>query len=76
VSLRRIEGLLMEVNRRLGMTLIVVSHDVPSTMRMADHAILLTEDGCTEGTPRQLHDSSDPDVASFFNGSAPQEQTP
>jgi phospholipid/cholesterol/gamma-HCH transport system ATP-binding protein len=76
VSLRRIETLLTEVNRRFAMTLIVVSHDVPSTMRMADHAVLLTEDRCLEGTPRELHDSADRQVAEFFNGDSQPEREP
>jgi phospholipid/cholesterol/gamma-HCH transport system ATP-binding protein len=74
VSLRRIESLLVNVNRQLGMTLIVVSHDLPSTMRMADHAVLLVGDGCVQGSPRELHDSTNTEVAEFFNGDAPPER--
>jgi phospholipid/cholesterol/gamma-HCH transport system ATP-binding protein len=67
VSLRRIETLLVEINRQFGITLIVVSHDVPSTMRMADHVILLLSDRVVEGSPAELRHSGDKQVADFFN---------
>jgi len=67
VSLRRIENLLVGINRQFGITLIVVSHDVPSTLRMADRVVLLLGGRAIEGTPDQLRHSTDPEVAEFFN---------
>jgi phospholipid/cholesterol/gamma-HCH transport system ATP-binding protein len=64
-SARRIESLLSDINRRFGMTLIVVSHHVPSTLRLADRVLLLLENRTVEGTPAEL--SSDPAAADFFN---------
>ena len=62
ISARRIEGLLVEINRRRDVTLIVVSHSIPSTMRMADHVVVLLSDGPIEGTPAELQASTDPRI--------------
>jgi phospholipid/cholesterol/gamma-HCH transport system ATP-binding protein len=66
-SSRRIESLLTSINRQFGMTLIVVSHHVPSTLRMADWVVLLLENRAMEGLPRDLLDSSDPEVGAFLH---------
>ena len=39
ISARRIEALLVDINRQRGVTMIVVSHSIPSTMRMADRVV-------------------------------------
>lgn len=74
ISTKRIEALLVGVNRRYGMTLIVVSHHVPSTLRMADRVFLLLPDGLIAGTPQELKQSTDPRVVNFLNEDA--EETP
>lgn len=66
ISVRRMEALLVEINRRFGMTLIVVSHDVLSTLRIGDHVLLVLGDRALEGTPAELRRSGDPEVAEFF----------
>lgn len=65
-STRRIEGLLGDVNRRLGSTMLVVSHDVPSTLRMADWVVLLLPDRVVEAEPDALVANRDPDVREFL----------
>ena len=67
ISTRRIERLLLDINQRFNMTILAVSHDVASTMRMADHVLVLLPDGSVEGTPKQLQESSDPRVANFLS---------
>jgi phospholipid/cholesterol/gamma-HCH transport system ATP-binding protein len=67
VSIKRIESLLVTVNRQFGITLIVVSHHVPSTMRMADHVLLLLEGNPVEGSPAHLRQSKDATVADFLD---------
>lgn len=67
VSARRIEALLVGLNERLGTTLLVVSHDVPSTMRMATRVLVLLPDGAVEGSPEELERSADPRVAAFLH---------
>jgi phospholipid/cholesterol/gamma-HCH transport system ATP-binding protein len=65
-SIGKIESLLVEINREQGVTLIVVSHHVPSTLRMADRVMLLLGSRLVEGTPEQLMGHSDPQVVDFF----------
>lgn len=67
ISARRIEGLLVDINRRRGVSLIVVSHSIPSTMRMADHVVVLLPDGPVEGTPAELQASTDPRIVAFLS---------
>jgi phospholipid/cholesterol/gamma-HCH transport system ATP-binding protein len=67
VSIKLIEKLLVQINEQFGMTMIVVSHHIPSTIRMADRVLLLLGDRAVEGTPEQLRTSSDRDVAEFLN---------
>jgi len=66
ISTRRIEGVLLDVNAKFGMTMLVVSHDVPSTMRMADWLVLLLPERAVEGAPRALATGTDAEVAEFL----------
>ena len=67
ISGRRIETLLCSINHRFGMTMIVVSHHVASTMRMAAHVLVLLPDGAFEGPPQALRESHDPRIVSFLS---------
>jgi phospholipid/cholesterol/gamma-HCH transport system ATP-binding protein len=67
ISARRIEALLVDINRRRGVTLIVVSHSIPSTMRMADHVVVLLPDGPVQGSPAELRASTDPRIIAFLS---------
>jgi phospholipid/cholesterol/gamma-HCH transport system ATP-binding protein len=71
VSIRRLESVLLDINKRFNMTLIVVSHDIPSTTRMADRAVLILKDRVLEGPPADLRQSEDPDAAEFFRDGLP-----
>jgi len=66
ISARRIEALLVEINARLGMTVVVVSHDIASTMRMAARVLVLLPDGAVEGSPEALRASTDARVSAFL----------
>jgi len=68
ISTRRIETLLMRINQTLGITLVLVSHNIDSTLRMADHILLLLPDGLVEGTPADLKASDDVRVRAFLGG--------
>ena len=63
---RRIEQLLLHTNRARGITTVVVSHDVASTLRMADHVVLLQDGQAVCGPPADLVRSTDPRVRAFF----------
>ncbi|MGN6371340.1 MAG: ABC transporter ATP-binding protein [Phycisphaerae bacterium] len=67
VSIKRIESLLVRINRDFGITLLIVSHHIPSTMRMADHVLLLLKDRAVEGPPSELRQSKDPEVIDFLD---------
>ncbi len=66
ISTRRIEALLVDINRRFGMTMVVVSHHIRSTMRMAERVLVLLPDGAVEGTPAELQASPDRRIATFL----------
>jgi phospholipid/cholesterol/gamma-HCH transport system ATP-binding protein len=66
LSTKLIEALLMRINRSQGMTMIVVSHHIPSTLRMADRILLLLPDGIVEGAPGELQASDDARVRRFL----------
>ncbi|MFN2426386.1 MAG: ABC transporter ATP-binding protein [Candidatus Binatia bacterium] len=67
LSTKLIEALLVRINRQYGMTMIVVSHHIPSTMRMADRIVLLLPDAVIEGAPAELRTSPDARVRHFLN---------
>jgi phospholipid/cholesterol/gamma-HCH transport system ATP-binding protein len=69
-SIKRIESLMVEINRKSGMTMIVVSHHVPSTLRMADRVLLLLGGKSFEGTPMELVRNPDPEIADFLSDGA------
>jgi phospholipid/cholesterol/gamma-HCH transport system ATP-binding protein len=69
-SIKRIESLLLDLNRQSGMTMILISHHVPSTLRMADHVLLLLGERFVEGSPAQLRSSPDPEIADFLSDGA------
>jgi phospholipid/cholesterol/gamma-HCH transport system ATP-binding protein len=66
-STKRIEALLRRINDEYGLTLIVVSHHVPSTMRMADRVLMLLPWGIVEGSPEELANSPDRRIVDFLN---------
>jgi ABC-type transporter Mla maintaining outer membrane lipid asymmetry ATPase subunit MlaF len=51
--------------------MVVVSHHIPSTMRMADHVVLLLPGRALEGRPTALRDGDDAEAAEFLNEDAP-----
>jgi phospholipid/cholesterol/gamma-HCH transport system ATP-binding protein len=67
ISVRLIEALLVHVNRSLGITMVVVSHHIATTMRSADHVILLLPNAVIEGTPEELERNRDPRVVAFLS---------
>jgi phospholipid/cholesterol/gamma-HCH transport system ATP-binding protein len=67
VNVRRIEALLVAQNRREGQTMIVTSHHLASTLRMADRIVFLVEGRAVSGTPGQLVASPDPRVHEFMD---------
>jgi phospholipid/cholesterol/gamma-HCH transport system ATP-binding protein len=67
VSIRLIEGLLRRINRERRITLVVVSHHISSTLRLADSVTLLLPDGVVSGAPAELRRSKDARVRGFLD---------
>jgi phospholipid/cholesterol/gamma-HCH transport system ATP-binding protein len=71
ITSAELDELILQVNRSLGTTTVVVSHELPSIFRIADRAIMLDGDAkgiIAEGKPQELRDHSpDPRVRAFFN---------
>ena len=63
---RLIEALLVEVNQRLGVTMLVTSHHIGSTLRMAHQIVFLCGGGAVQGPTREIEHSTDPRIAGFF----------
>ena len=66
LNVRRIEALLIELNQRLGLTLLVTSHHLPSSLRMADQLVFLVDGAAVAGPPKQLLASEDGRVREFL----------
>lgn len=69
------KGVLVELigklNRTLGLTSIIVSHDVPEVFAIADYAYILADGKViAQGTPEALSSSQDPKVRQFLDGAA------
>lgn len=61
--------LIRELNQSLGLTSIVVSHDVDETFSIADQVVFLANGGVVaQGTPQQMRESTDPLVRQFVDG--------
>ena len=68
VTVGRVEALLTRLNRELGITVILTSHHIESTLRIADWIVLLADGEAISGTPAELAASSDPRVSDFLAG--------
>ncbi|GAC1390503.1 MAG: ABC transporter ATP-binding protein [Variovorax sp.] len=68
ISLGTAARLIRRLNDALGLTSIVVSHDLDETFRIADHVIVLANGGvAAQGTPEAVRQSGDPLVHQFVN---------
>jgi phospholipid/cholesterol/gamma-HCH transport system ATP-binding protein len=71
ISLGVILRLIRQMNQALGITSIIVSHDVQELATIADDSYLLAGGRiAASGTPQQLKDSDSPAVRQFMTGSA------
>lgn len=63
--------LIRTLREALGLTTIIVSHDVDETLSISDYVYVVAEGKVMgEGTPQQLRDSPSPFVQQFLNGYA------
>jgi phospholipid/cholesterol/gamma-HCH transport system ATP-binding protein len=69
ISMGVIAKLIRELNQVLGITSIVVSHDVAEASLISDYAYLLGNGRILgQGTPTELQQSTSPDVRQFMDG--------
>jgi phospholipid/cholesterol/gamma-HCH transport system ATP-binding protein len=71
VSAVELDELILTLNRVLGLTVVLVTHELPSIFKIAERCIMLDKESqsiIAEGNPNELRDSaSDPRVHDFFN---------
>lgn len=65
-NVSRVEALLSHLNRDRGLTVIVTSHHMATSLRMAHRILLLRNGGCVEGSPAQLASSRDSAIREFL----------
>ncbi|TRW50438.1 ATP-binding cassette domain-containing protein [Aliidiomarina halalkaliphila] len=71
ISMGMLVKLIKELNHTLGLTSIVVSHDIHEVMSIADHvAIMANQRVVAQGSPEELKASDNPLVQQFLNGDA------
>ncbi|WP_420907007.1 ABC transporter ATP-binding protein [Variovorax boronicumulans] len=68
ISLGTAARLIRQLNDALGLTSIIVSHDLEETFRIADHVIILANGSiAAQGRPDEVRESADPLVHQFVN---------
>ena len=71
ISLGTAARLIRQLNDAMGLTSIVVSHDLNETFAIADQVIILANGGiAAQGTPDEVRRSTDPLVTQFVNAEA------
>ena len=74
VSAVELDELILTLNQRLGLTVVVVTHELPSIFKIVSRCIMLDRDSrsiIAAGDPRALRDGcDDPRVKRFFRRSA------
>ena len=66
LNVTRIEELLMRLNRDLGLTVVITSHHMATSLRMSDQMILLRDMNCIAGTAEELVGGEDEGVIEFL----------
>src|SRR5438477_2939745 len=69
VTSAEIDQLIIDLNEKLGVTSVVVTHEMDSAFRIADRMVLLDRGKfIVSGTPDEMRDSADPLVRQFVHG--------
>ncbi len=80
ITSAELDELILQINKSLGTTMIVVSHELASVFSIADRVVMLdarTHKIIAEGDPADLRDnSSDPFVHAFFNRESADDPSP
>jgi len=69
IALGTAARLIRDLNDTLGITSLVVSHEIPETFRISDQVIILANGRiAAQGTPEEVRESTDPLVVQFVQG--------
>src|SRR5205814_6912548 len=69
VTSAEIDQLILDLNQKLGVTSVVVTHEMDSAFRIADRMVLLDRGKFViSGTPDEMRQSTDPLVREFVHG--------
>jgi phospholipid/cholesterol/gamma-HCH transport system ATP-binding protein len=69
VTSAEIDELIIDLNEKLGVTSVVVTHEMDSAFRIADRMVLLDRGKfIVSGTPDEMRKNTDPLVRQFING--------
>ncbi len=78
ITARELDRTIFKINRALGTTIVLVTHELESVFRIAQRVIIIDKDIkgiIAQGSPQELRDEYDnPRVRDFFNGSYSQER--
>ncbi|MBN1508338.1 MAG: ATP-binding cassette domain-containing protein [Sedimentisphaerales bacterium] len=78
ITSAQLDQLILELSESLGITFVIVTHELPSIFTVTDRVIMLDRQGKTivaSGTPQELRESDDPTVWRFFNRQAAEAKT-
>jgi phospholipid/cholesterol/gamma-HCH transport system ATP-binding protein len=78
ITSAQLDQLILELSESLGITFVIVTHELPSIFTVTDRVIMLDRQSKTivaSGTPQELRDSDDPTVWRFFNRQAMEVKT-
>ncbi len=69
IAMGVIVKLIKQMNVELGMTSLLVSHDVPETLKIADYVYVLADGSLiAQGTPAEIESNSDSKLIQFLKG--------
>ncbi len=71
ISMGVLVRLIKSLNEVLGLSSLIVTHDVTEVLSIADHVVIIAEQGVIgTGTPEQMHEHESPLVQQFLQGLA------
>ena len=71
IMCEQVDELIIETQKKLGVTSVVISHDIPATLSIADRVAMIYEGRIIIwGPPEELEKSKDPVVRQFLSGNA------
>jgi phospholipid/cholesterol/gamma-HCH transport system ATP-binding protein len=76
IAVRVVEALLLDLRERTGVTMILVNHDIPSTMRIADQIVFIVGRRTLSGSVEEMQQSEDRRVRAFIDAASPGEVDP